>query len=236
MESDSSDSTPLEAQHLVVQRTARFYTVGAPNPLVRDVWIVCHGFSQLAGTFAEPFQRLADDRRLIVAPEALSRFYLETRGAHTGASPVGATWMTREDREAEIADNTAYLDRLYEHVVESLARHDVARDRIRVHALGFSQGAVAVARWAARGAAVIDHLVIWGHDIPIDVNVRALGERLRDLFISFVVGERDRLVSPEVVERTRGVLEASGVPFEIRTFDGGHVLSGPVLREMMERA
>lgn len=231
-----SESHPLEAQHLVVQRTARFYTVGAPNPLVRDVWIICHGFSQLAGTFAEPFRALADDRRLILAPEALSRFYLDSRAAHTAASPVGATWMTREDREAEIADNTAYLDRLYEHAIESLARHDVARDRIRVHALGFSQGAVAVARWAARGAAVIDHLVIWGHDIPIDVNVRALGERLRDLTISFVAGERDRLVSPEVVERTRSVLEGSGVPFEIRTFDGGHVLSGPVLREMMERA
>jgi predicted esterase len=231
-----SDAPALEAQHLVVQRTARFYAVGAPNPLVRDVWIVCHGFSQLAGSFAEPFQRLADDRRLIVAPEALSRFYLDTRGAHTGASAVGATWMTREDREADIADNTAYLDRVYEHVLESLARHDVARDRIRVHALGFSQGAVAVARWAARGAAVIDHLVIWGHDIPVDVNVRALGERLRDLGISFVAGERDRLVTPEVIERTRGVLEASGVPFEIRTFDGGHILSGPVLREMMERA
>lgn len=230
------EESSLQAQHLVVQRTARFYTVGAPNPLVRDVWIVCHGFSQLGRTFAEPFRALADDRRLILAPEALSRFYLDSRAAHTRESPVGATWMTREDREAEIADNTAYLDRLYEHAIEELARHDVARDRIRVHVLGFSQGAVAVARWAARGAAVIDHLVIWGHDIPVDVDVRAMGERLRDLTISFVAGARDRLVSPEVIDRTRSVLAASGVPFEIRTFDGGHVLSGPILREMMERA
>ena len=223
----------LEPQFIVVPRTARYYMVGAPNPLVHDVWIVCHGFSQLAHSFLEPFRQLEDDRRLIVAPEALSRFYLDSTPGRTRQSAVGATWMTREAREFDIEDNVRYLDALYERLVEELATLGVARDRIRVHALGFSQGAVAVARWAARGSAVIDHLVMWGHGIPDDVNVRALGERLPGLTFDFVYGERDRFVNAEVVAASRAVLEASGVPFRILSFAGGHVLSTAMLRALL---
>ena len=227
-----AERPPLEPHHIVVPRTARYYVVGAPNPLVRDVWIVCHGFSQLAHAFVDPFRRFEDDRRLIVAPEALQRFYLDSRPANTRNSAVGATWMTRDDRDADIADIVTYLDTLYEHVVESLATHDVARDRIRVHALGFSQGAVAVARWAARGSAVIDHLVMWGHGMPDDVNVRALGERRPDLTIDMVHGERDHFANASVMAATQAVLEGSGVPFRMIPFSGGHVLSTRVLREL----
>jgi predicted esterase len=223
----------LEPQYLVVPRTARYYVVGAPNPLVRDVWIVCHGFSQLARTFLDPFRQFEDDRRLIVAPEALSRFYLDSTPGRTRHSAVGATWMTREEREFDIHDNVTYLDALYERLIEALATHGAARDELRVHALGFSQGAVAVARWAARGSAVIDHLVTWGHGIPDDVNLRALGERLPDLTFDFVHGERDRFVNEEVVAASRAVLEASGIPFRIVPFAGGHVLSTAVLRALL---
>lgn len=227
------DRPEVDALHIVVPRTARYYMVGAPNPLVRDVWIACHGFSQLARAFIEPFRQFEDDRRLVVAPEAPSRFYLDSRVAHTRSSPVGATWMTREDREADIGDIVAYLDALYERIIESLAAHGVARDRIRVHALGFSQGAVAVARWASRGSAVIDHLVMWGHGIPDDVNVRAMGERLPDLTIDMVYGTRDRFANAEVMAATRAVLEGAGVPFRMIAFEGGHVLSTAVLRELV---
>ena len=223
----------LEPQLIVVPRTARYYMVGAPNSLVRDVWIVCHGFSQLARTFLEPFRQFESDERLIVAPEALSRFYLDSTPGRTRESSIGATWMTREQREFDIHDNVTYLDALYERLVEELASHGAPRDQIRVHALGFSQGAVAVARWAARGSAIIDHLVMWGHGIPDDVNVRALGERRPNLVFDLVHGERDRFANEEVIAASRAVLEASGVPFRIVPFAGGHVLSTAVLRALL---
>ena len=143
----------LKPIHISVARTARYYQIGTANPLVRDLWVVCHGFSQLAVDFAVPFQPLEDDSRLIVVPEGLSRFYLDTRPGHSAASKVGALWLTREDRDAEIADIVGYLDTLYERILEELAAHGVDRDQIRVHALGFSQGGPAVSRWAARARA-----------------------------------------------------------------------------------
>jgi predicted esterase len=223
----------LSPLHISVARTARYYQIGKPTELVRDLWFVCHGFGQLAADFAVPFQALEDDSRFIVAPEGLSRFYLDTRPGHSGASKVGALWMTREDREAEIADIVLYLDAVYEEKLRDLAAHGVDRDRIRVHALGFSQGGPAVSRWAARGGAVIDHLVPWAHAIPQDVNLRALGDRRPNLTIDMVYGTRDRFIGEDAVAEQRATLEASGVPFRMREFRGGHALSLSMLRELM---
>ncbi len=223
----------LPPLHIPVTRTARYYQIGAPSKLVRDVWFACHGFSQLAVDFAVPFQGLEDDSRLILVPEGLSRFYLDTRPGHSGASKVGALWMTREDRESEIADIVNYLDTLYARVLEALGTHGVVRERIRVHALGFSQGGPAVCRWAARGASAVDHLVPWAHAIPHDVNIRALGERRPNLRIDMIYGTRDRFIGEDAIEEQRAVLESSDVPFLMRSFNGGHALNLAMLRELM---
>jgi predicted esterase len=224
---------PLTPIHLPVLKTARYYQIGTPNSLVRDVWVVLHGFSQLAADFAVPFQPLAADSRLIVVPEGLSKFYLDTRPGHSGASKVGALWLTREDRETEIVDIVNYLDRLYERILEELASNGVDRDQLRVHALGFSQGGPAASRWAARGAAVIDHLVPWAHAIPQDVNLRALVERRPRLTIDMVYGTRDRFIGEDAVEEQRAVLESSGVHYTMHPFQGGHALNQVMLRHLM---
>jgi predicted esterase len=223
----------LEPHHITVPRTARYYQIGTANPLVRNIWVVCHGFSQLAADFAVPFQSLEDDSRLIVVPEGLSRFYLDTRPGHSADSKVGALWLTREDREAEIADIVTYLDALYERVIGELAANGVARDQIRVHALGFSQGGPAASRWAARGSAVVDRLVPWAHAIPQDVNLRALGERRPRLTIEVVYGTRDRFIGEDAIEEQRAVLESSGVPYRMRSFNGGHTLNLLIIRQLI---
>src|SRR3954465_7736941 len=103
--------------HLTVPRTARYHTLG-DAATARECWFVLHGHAQLSGYFIRHFEPLDDGRRLIVAPEALNRFYIErTSWQGAGHARVGATWMTREDRLAEIGDYVAYLDRLYEELL-----------------------------------------------------------------------------------------------------------------------
>jgi len=220
------------AEHVIVSRTARYYRLGAYGPLVRDLWIACHGFSQLAARFAEPFAGVVDDTTVVLVPEALSRFYLDSRPAHTRQSPVGATWMTREDRDAEIGDIVTYLDTLYERALEALALAGGARERIRVHALGFSQGAAAASRWLARGSARVDHLVAWGSGIPDDVNLAAAAQRRPGFHVDLVHGSGDGLATAELIVAQQAMLEAAGVPFRIRSFEGGHVMNRAVLRDL----
>jgi predicted esterase len=207
----------VSEHHLSVTRTARYHTLGDSAPDTRDVWIACHGFGQLAAEFVRELEPIAAPGRLIVAPEALNRFYLddlETRRGTPGR--VGATWMTREDRLAEIDDYVAYLDRLAERVLAPLPSD------VRVRALGFSQGVATVCRWVARGAPRVRELILWAGAIPPELASDAFAARLRALRVTLVVGERDRFASWSAVEEETARLRAAGVEPEVIRFAGGH--------------
>jgi len=213
----------LQEHHLTVERTARFVTLGDPGPRLEQVWIVCHGYGQLAARFVRRFQPLANGRRYIVAPEGLNRFYLEDRiGPHTAESRVGATWMTREDRLHDIRDYLGYLDRLHDRVFATVRRGDVM-----LVVLGFSQGVATVARWASRGRARADHLVLWAGTIPPEL------EPAPDLFrgarVTLVVGNADPLAGTESLQSQRARLSAAGIAFDELTFDGGHEIDESTL-------
>src|SRR5256886_9563890 len=144
----------MREHHIGVSRTARYFTLGNSSSGVGEVWFACHGYGQVASRFLEKLRVLDDGHRYLVAPEGLSRFYLSESPTERR---VGASWMTREDRLAEIEDYVRYLDAVYAAVFESLDRAGVT-----VHALGYSQGASTVSRWAALGKAKIDRLTLWG--------------------------------------------------------------------------
>ena len=129
---------------------------------------MCHGYRQLAGRFLPRFADLDDGTRLIVAPEGLSRFYLhDPAGGHGKEVPIGATWMTREDRENEITDYVGFLDGVLDEVLDEALDGDL--DEVsaesggaiaRLTVLGFSQGAHTVCRWVAAGEAAIERVIL----------------------------------------------------------------------------
>src|SRR5205809_5270742 len=216
----------VHEHHLPVSRTARYYTLGAPGPGTRQVWVVCHGYGQLASRFLEKLRVLDDATCYLVAPEALSRFYLSESPTERR---VGASWMTREDRLAEIEDYVRYLDAVYADVFGSLDRAQVT-----VHALGFSQGAPTVSRWAAMGKAGIDRLTLWGGEFPpdLDLTVDQVARRLRDARLALVYGRSDEFITPKVVSGIVDGFRRHGIPYEEIAFDGGHELNEAVLREL----
>src|SRR3989442_15736955 len=116
----------MQEHQFSTSRSARYFTLGSPQH-AGDLWFVCHGYGQLAARFLERFHPLEAERRCIVAPEGLSRFYLTESPTERR---VGASWMTREDRLHEIDDYVRYLDGVYA---------KFAPRKARVTALGFSQ-------------------------------------------------------------------------------------------------
>ncbi len=217
------------AHHLRVERTARYYTLGGDAGAARTIWFLLHGYGQLAGDFIRYFADLASLETLLVAPEAMNRFYLVgVDKAPARERPVGATWMTREDRESEIADYVEYLDALYEEVV---ARS--GGDGVRVNLVGFSQGAATATRWVMHGRARLDRLVLWGGLIPPEANLAAGTASLRHVPLTIVLGRRDHYVTAEMLASERTRLDASGVPYEVIEFDGGHVVSRSVFPRLV---
>ena len=123
---------------------------------------------------------------------------------------VGATWMTRQDREADIADYVDYLDAVWRE----------AGGASRVTVLGFSQGVATAARWIAMGKSRIDRFVAWAGQIPPDVDPSAFTKLSEG--ITIVTGSSDELSSWIAEGDNKGRLEAVGIKPEVLTFDGGH--------------
>jgi predicted esterase len=221
---------PIDERHIAVSRTARYYTLGTPGPGVREVWVACHGYGQLARYFLRRLGTLDDGTRLLVAPEALSRFYLENPGASHATARIGATWMTREDRLAEIQDYLGYLDAVHAQTMAWLGRESV-----RLVVLGFSQGTATAARWAALGHAAPDAVVLWAHGLPPDLDLAAAGDRFGRLTVWLVAGERDPAFPRAAAEADARRLAERGVRHELVTFAGGHELDAAALAQVAAR-
>lgn len=218
----------MREHHIPVARTARYHTLGDPCGAPRAVWFVCHGYGQLASRFLRHFAPLDDGHRLIVAPEALSRFYVDpaSGGSHASAM-VGASWMTREDRLSEIDDYIRYLDALYAQVM-----HEVREARPEVVVLGFSQGAATACRWLARGGARADRLVLWGGLVPHDLDLDGDGAALRRLELVLVMGDSDALVDASARAAQSERLARHALRFREIAYAGGHGLVGQVLTDL----
>ena len=210
----------MQEHSFLTSRSARYFTLGSPSD-ARAMWFVCHGYGQLASRFLERFRPLEGEGRCIVAPEGLSRFYLTDSPAERR---VGASWMTREDRLHEIDDYVHYLDALHTKIVPQGAT---------LTALGFSQGTATVCRWAALGAARIDRLIVWGGEVPPDLDLARAAPRLRAARLTFVYGTRDEFFTPKIVAATEARLRAHELPYELISFDGGHEIDAATLRRLI---
>ena len=195
-------------------RSARYFTLGVEN--AAEVWFVCHGYGQLASRFLERFRPIEAAGRCIVAPEGLSRFYLTDSSTERR---VGASWMTREDRLHEIDDYVRCLDGVYRMVADAEAR---------VTALGFSQGTATVCRWAALGASRIHRLILWGGEVPPDLDLT----RLRVPQLTLVYGTRDQFFTPKVVAANEARLREHKIAYDLVAFDGAHEIDEPTLLQL----
>ncbi|HSG08570.1 MAG TPA: hypothetical protein VLA36_09435 [Longimicrobiales bacterium] len=204
--------------HLEVSRTARYWVLGADNEAPEEVWFVLHGYRQLARRFLRRFQPLDDGARVIVAPEGLSRFYVETSPQRHGpTSAVGAAWMTREDREHEITDYVGYLDSLSRKILGAFGSPPT------VTVLGFSQGVATACRWTVLGDMRPQRLALWGDFLPPDLPLERARVAWRATQILRVRGDRD----PIFRDRTAAGMEeerlrAAGVGSNVLEFEGGH--------------
>lgn len=204
----------MEQRHIQVRRTARYHVLGDPTK-ARAIWIVLHGYGQLARYFLTKFEGL-EEGVAIVAPEALNRFYLDE--AH---NRVGATWMTREDRENEITDQLGYLDEL----VKELRGE---RTEVPIHVLGFSQGVATACRWSLLGKTKLDRLVLWAGSLPPEPTFAELRTAWAHLTVEVVLGSEDPFAGEKELQATTARLETAGVLYRLHRFTGGHALE-PVL-------
>ena len=213
------------SHHLLVPRTARYLTLGEIEG-ASELWFLLHGYSMLAASFLRQFEPAVRPGRLLVAPEALSRAYFEEKGARR----VGASWMTKEDRDAEIEDYVRYLE-----LLDAQIRLGVP-DATRVEVHAFSQGTATACRWVAFGRVRVDRLVLWCGGVPPDLPLTQYGGALMQAGLTLAVGTRDRYLSEADIDRERARLAAAGMLPAVHRFEGGHRVDAGLLKTFAEEA
>ncbi len=219
----------MKPHTLTVTRTARWFQQGPEGAAVRELVLGLHGHAQLAARFLKLLDPLDDGHTLLAAPEALSRFYLETRldGRHGHA--IGATWLTREHRTADLADHLAWLEHLRDHLLAGIPHPPV------VTLLGFSQGAAMAARWVASGRAQAGRVVLWGIPLPHDLPLAEFVAGLGGAPVVLAAGDADAYCPAGALEADADRLREAGADVRVRRFPGGHTLPPAALRAALGR-
>ncbi len=170
------------------------------------------------------FLPIATGERLLVAPDALSRFYVSSgQGRHGAESVVGATWMTRDDRDVEIRDYVRYLDALADEVRAEL--NAPARECV----VGFSQGVATASRWVTYGRMKPERLILWGDFTPPDLDWAQAAPAFAAADVLLVRGSADRALSSQLAQEEKVRMDEAGVSVRMVEYDGGHEIDETTL-------
>jgi predicted esterase len=198
------------------QYKARYHRLGELNKSTEQVWWVFHGYGQLSQFFIQKFNPLVDKNISIIAPEGLSKFYLAGNSGR-----VGASWMTRENRQMDIENYIAYLD--------NIAKTENPLTEIPTTILGFSQGAATATRWALSGKIKFDRLILWAGLFPPDIDFEIGGELLKKKEIIEVIGKQDQFITQDKIDEMHKLNQKLRITPAIIEFDGKHEINEEVL-------
>ena len=195
-----------------------------PTGKEQEVWIVLHGYGQLADFFIRKFIPHASEHRLFIAPEGTNHNYLKNFQGR-----VGANWMTSYQRETAIANNHRYLNGMMEEVLSAFEQAP------RIHLLGFSQGAATGTRWASQWKGTLDSLILWGGGFAHDLALEVVKEKFAATAVILVHGLEDELVTEEGKKRQGELLLELGKPLNLLTFPGGHELDPQMIERIINQ-
>ena len=214
----------MSLQYINFSFKARFASLGHIEKSNSHIWFVLHGYGQLAPYFIKKFEPITDLNTLVIAPEGLSRFYLEdvTKRVATGNNRVGATWMTREDRLVDIENYLQYLTSVFQHVKKFSPNASVTL-------VGFSQGAATATRWAQQNPQFFKRLILWAGILPEDLSLSESNQHFKSLPLHIVYGTNDPFLTDEQLMQQQTIETKTGLKAEITTFTGGHEIDKETL-------
>ena len=214
-------------KEITFQFKARYFTSASATPATKHIWFVLHGYGQLAAYFIRKFDVIQNAETIVIAPEGLSRFYLQdvTTRNQTGDTKVGATWMTKENRLTDIENYLNYLTEVYATEVPSNYTG-------KITLLGFSQGAATVSRWAADNRIRFDRLILWAGIFPTDMDFDKVGDLLRHKEVLEVYGTNDPFLTDIRLKEMTQLNARLGLNPIIISFEGQHEINGELLKKI----
>lgn len=210
---------PAEKQ--VSYETVNSYsTLNNYTEKTKNVWVVFHGIGYLSRYFLKYFKDLDPEENYIIAPQAPSKYYLSNEYRH-----VGASWLTKENTEAEIENVLNYLEEVY--TAEAL------QNKPNLILLGYSQGVSVATRWVARNKVECSQLVLCSGGLPTELFAEDF-QFLTNTRVKMIYGTKDEYLNEEKlkIEHERAKL-LFGDKLEITSFEGGHEMNVQIIKKLV---
>ena len=192
-----------------IEKTARYFVNETDIKKVKNFYLVLHGYAQLASDFIADFEFLNKNDTLILAPEGLSKFYFRNN--------IGASWMTKEDRNNEICDYLNYLEKLLKKV-----NNEFDLTSAEINLLGFSQGVHSAVRFFIDTEFKFNNLLLCSSDFPKDIDFEKFKSKMTFSKVHFIYGKKDEIINLKRYRESISLLNQHNIGFNVVEFDGGH--------------
>lgn len=198
---------------------APYYVLGSTNEHTKKVWIIFHGYGQLADDFSNLFSELISDDNVLIFPQGLSKFYL--KGVD---KKIGANWMTSNDRELDIVNYISYLNQLFDLEIRPYL------DNIELNILGFSQGGHTASRWINASDIAYHKLVLWGSSLAHEIDKKMIASSFSQGKNMLVCGDRDRFIHPDQLQKLKARYKQMDFNYQFIEYHGGHDIYPELLK------
>ena len=199
-------------KQISIVKTHKYSQLGEFSKKTNTVWIVLHGYGMLSEYFIKKFECILNDSTVVIAPEGSNRFYLENNYYR-----VGASWMTKLDKEKDIEDNISFIQTLYSNIID-----EIGHTNFKLNTLGFSQGGATLVRWIMSNSITIDSLILWGSDIPKDCLTKEKKSRWTLIDVKLVIGNQDEYINEENKQKVIDLISSYGLKYELVEYEGSH--------------
>ena len=199
-------------KQISIPKTHKYSQLGEFSEKTNTVWIVLHGYGMLSEFFIKKFECILNDSTVVIAPEGSNRFYLENNYYR-----VGASWMTKLDKEKDIEDNISFIKTLYSNIVD-----EIGHSNFKLNTLGFSQGGATLVRWIMSNNITIDSLILWGSDVPKDCLTEEKKSRWSSIDVKLFIGNQDEYINEENKQKVIDLINSYGLKYELVEYEGSH--------------
>ncbi len=179
---------------------------------------VCHGMGYLSRYFLKYFKDLNADENYIIAPQATSKYYLDSKFKH-----VGASWLTKENTIKDTENILQYFDAVFN--TENIP------SAANLIIFGYSQGVSIAMRYVAKRKLLCNKLILHSGGIPNELGIADFqffkGE------VNFIYGKDDYYLNEERIKHeTNRAYELFGDTTTIIPFDGVHEVNTDIINKL----
>ncbi|MDO6491529.1 MULTISPECIES: alpha/beta hydrolase [unclassified Cellulophaga] len=213
----------LTEKEVTYTTTNSYATLNTLTKDTKNVWLVCHGIGYLSKYFLRYFKELNTKENYIIAPQAPSKYYLNNKFTH-----IGASWLTRENTVAETKNIITYLNTVYK--TENIPEHT------NFIVLGYSQGVSVVTRWLAQEKIKCNHFVLYAGTVPKELSKEDF-TYLSDnkTKTTYIVGDEDAYFDDDRKQlekiRIKNIIDPNT---NFITFKGVHEVKKEIINSLVE--